>query len=124
LFITVTASSLARLDSAGEPFPLRQRNGLINVESEHEIGTAVSLFFPVLWNSKVAPVHSTNFTIKNTQRRRFMTQNVTQRLITSHLVSGQMKQGEEIALKIDQTLTQDATGTLALRRIRALVRLA
>jgi aconitate hydratase len=49
-----------------------------------------------------------------------MTQNVTQKLITSHLVSGQMKQGEEIALKIDQTLTQDATGTLALLEFEAI----
>jgi hypothetical protein len=51
----------------GAPFPLRQRNGLINVQSEPEKGTAVSLFFPVLWNSEVAPVHPTNFTIKNAQ---------------------------------------------------------
>jgi aconitate hydratase len=49
-----------------------------------------------------------------------MRQNVTQKLITSHLVSGQMKQGEEIAFKIDQTLTQDATGTLALLEFEAI----
>jgi aconitate hydratase len=39
--------------------------------------------------------------------------NVTQKLISSHLVSGEMKPGEEIAISIDQTLTQDATGTMA-----------
>ena len=38
--------------------------------------------------------------------------NITQKLISSHLVSGEMKPGEEIAISIDQTLTQDATGTM------------
>ena len=36
-----------------------------------------------------------------------------QKIIKAHLVSGEMIAGEEIALKIDQTLTQDATGTMA-----------
>jgi aconitate hydratase len=49
-----------------------------------------------------------------------MARNVTQKLIASHLVDGQMKQGQEIALKIDQTLTQDATGTLALLEFEAI----
>ena len=49
-----------------------------------------------------------------------MTQNLTQKLISSHLVSGRMKPGEEIAVKIDQTLTQDATGTLALLEFEAI----
>jgi aconitate hydratase len=49
-----------------------------------------------------------------------MTQNVTQKLIVGHLISGQIKQGQEIALKIDQTLTQDATGTLALLEFEAI----
>jgi aconitate hydratase len=40
--------------------------------------------------------------------------NVTEKIIQSHLVSGQIKPGEEIALKIDQTLCQDATGTLVM----------
>jgi aconitate hydratase len=39
--------------------------------------------------------------------------NITQKLISSHLVSGEMNPGEEIAISIDQTLTQDATGTMA-----------
>jgi predicted aconitate hydratase len=49
-----------------------------------------------------------------------MRQNVSQKLVASHLVSGRMKAGEEIALKIDQTLTQDATGTLALLEFEAM----
>ena len=44
-----------------------------------------------------------------------MAQNVTQKLIVGHLISGQIKQGQEIALKIDQTLTQDATGIASSR---------
>ena len=38
---------------------------------------------------------------------------IAQKIIGSHLVSGTMKPGEEIGIKIDQTLTQDATGTMA-----------
>nr|QBM01323.1 3-isopropylmalate dehydratase large subunit [uncultured archaeon] len=38
--------------------------------------------------------------------------NLTEKIILEHLVSGRMKEGEEIAIKIDQTLTQDATGTM------------
>jgi aconitate hydratase len=39
--------------------------------------------------------------------------NLTQKIIKAHLVEGSMVPGEEIALRIDQTLTQDATGTMA-----------
>ncbi len=38
---------------------------------------------------------------------------IAQKIIASHLVSGEMKIGSEISLRIDQTLTQDATGTMA-----------
>ena len=46
--------------------------------------------------------------------------NITQKIIKSHLISGEMKAGEEIAIKIDQTLTQDATGTMAYLQFEAL----
>lgn len=39
--------------------------------------------------------------------------NIAEKIIKAHLVSGRMERGEEIALSIDQTLTQDATGTMA-----------
>ena len=42
-----------------------------------------------------------------------MGKTIAQKIIAAHLVSGNMTAGEEIALKIDQTLTQDATGTMA-----------
>lgn len=38
---------------------------------------------------------------------------LAQKIIKNHLVEGEMKVGNEIAIKIDQTLTQDATGTMA-----------
>src|SRR5574344_497617 len=38
---------------------------------------------------------------------------IAQKIIKAHLVSGEMTVGNEISLKIDQTLTQDATGTMA-----------
>ena len=42
-----------------------------------------------------------------------MGKTIAQKIIASHLSSGEMVPGQEIALKIDQTLTQDATGTMA-----------
>lgn len=38
---------------------------------------------------------------------------IAQKIIKAHLVSGEMTVGSEVALRIDQTLTQDATGTMA-----------
>ncbi|MGZ5055628.1 MAG: aconitate hydratase [Methylobacter sp.] len=49
-----------------------------------------------------------------------MPKNVTQKLIECHLVEGEMKAGEEVALKIDQTLTQDATGTMVMLELEAM----
>jgi len=49
-----------------------------------------------------------------------MNLNVTQKLIQSHLVYGDMKPGEEIGIRIDQTLTQDATGTLVMLELEAM----
>ncbi|MEU1628878.1 aconitate hydratase [Streptomyces sp. NPDC020096] len=45
---------------------------------------------------------------------------VAHQLIAAHLVSGRMEPGEEIALRVDQTLTQDATGTLVMQELEAL----
>ena len=39
--------------------------------------------------------------------------NVVEKILTEHLVSGELASGQEIAIRIDQTLTQDATGTMA-----------
>jgi aconitate hydratase len=47
-------------------------------------------------------------------------QNVTNKLIRTHLVSGNMIPGEEISIKIDQTLTQDATGTLIMLELESM----
>ncbi|NLF29141.1 MAG: aconitate hydratase, partial [Clostridiales bacterium] len=46
--------------------------------------------------------------------------NLTEKLITAHLVSGEMKPGEQIAIRIDRTLTQDSTGTMAYLQFEAL----
>lgn len=45
---------------------------------------------------------------------------IGQKLIKSHLVSGEMIPGTEIGLRIDQTLTQDATGTMAYLEFEAM----
>ena len=45
---------------------------------------------------------------------------IAQKIIKEHLVCGEMTVGEEIGLKIDQTLTQDATGTMAYLQFEAM----
>ena len=49
-----------------------------------------------------------------------MAKNVAQKLIREHLLDGKMEVGEEIALKIDQTLCQDATGTMVMLELEAM----
>jgi aconitate hydratase len=49
-----------------------------------------------------------------------MGKNATQKLIDHHRVEGRMEPGAELALKIDQTLTQDATGTLVMLEFEAM----
>lgn len=46
--------------------------------------------------------------------------NIAQKLIKDHLVSGKMIPGTEISIKVDQTLTQDATGTVAYLQFEAM----
>lgn len=48
-----------------------------------------------------------------------MPSNVTQKLIKAHLSDGSLHAGKPITLKIDQTLTQDATGTLVMLTLEA-----
>ncbi|MBI4360686.1 aconitate hydratase [Candidatus Micrarchaeota archaeon] len=49
-----------------------------------------------------------------------MGMNLTHKIISEHLVDGQMVVGEEIGIKVDQTLTQDATGTMSFLQFEAL----
>jgi aconitate hydratase len=49
-----------------------------------------------------------------------MGRSVAQQLIEAHLVSGEMVAGQEISIRVDQTLTQDATGTLVMLELEAL----
>ncbi|UWG98959.1 aconitate hydratase [Dehalobacter sp. DCM] len=49
-----------------------------------------------------------------------MKQNLTQKILTAHLVSGELGAGGEIGIRIDQTLTQDATGTMAYLQFEAM----
>lgn len=46
--------------------------------------------------------------------------NVAQKLIASHLVTGDLTPGSEISIRIDQTLTQDSTGTMAYLQLEAI----
>lgn len=45
---------------------------------------------------------------------------LTEKILKAHLVDGEMVKGKEIGIKIDQTLTQDATGTMAYLEFEAM----
>ena len=46
--------------------------------------------------------------------------NIVEKVISSHLVSGELKAGSEVAIRIDHTLTQDSTGTMAYLQLDAM----
>ncbi|MBR7141886.1 MAG: aconitate hydratase [Clostridia bacterium] len=46
--------------------------------------------------------------------------NITRKIIANHLVTGEMVAGQEISIRIDQTLTQDSTGTMAYLQFESL----
>ncbi len=46
--------------------------------------------------------------------------NLTQKILKNHLLKGELVPGEEIAIRIDQTLTQDSTGTMAYLQLEAM----
>jgi aconitate hydratase len=50
----------------------------------------------------------------------FMPLNLTQKIIQAHLIEGELKAGSPVAIRIDQTLTQDATGTMAYLQFEAM----
>ncbi|MCF6290167.1 MAG: aconitate hydratase [Desulfobacterales bacterium] len=49
-----------------------------------------------------------------------MGKTVTEKILAAHLVEGRLEKGEEIGIRIDQTLTQDATGTMAYLEFEAI----
>lgn len=51
---------------------------------------------------------------------RFLGRSIVQKILGSHLLSGELAAGQEIAISIDQTLTQDATGTMAYLQFEAM----
>lgn len=50
----------------------------------------------------------------------FMGKSITEKILDKHIVIGTPKKGEEVGIKIDQTLTQDATGTMAYLQFEAM----
>ncbi len=49
-----------------------------------------------------------------------MGKNIVQKILDAHLISGRSRQGEDVGIGIDQTLTQDATGTMAYLEFEAM----
>lgn len=52
--------------------------------------------------------------------RRMSSMNLTQKILSAHLLSGELIPGTEISIRIDQTLTQDSTGTMAYLQFEAM----
>jgi len=65
-------------------------------------------------------VHNYNIVKKMYSEAISLGYTIAQKIIRSHLVSGEMIPGSDVALKIDQTLTQDATGTMAYLEFEAM----
>ena len=49
-----------------------------------------------------------------------MGKGIVQKILEKHIIEGKWEPGKEIAIKIDQTLTQDATGTMAYLQFEAM----
>src|SRR5512137_2593062 len=49
-----------------------------------------------------------------------MGKTITEKILTTHIVEGKPEKGKEVGIKIDQTLTQDATGTMAYLQFEAM----
>ena len=60
------------------------------------------------------------FRALNDQEVKVMGYTIGQKIIKAHMLSGDMTPGSEIGLRIDQTLTQDATGTMAYLEFEAM----
>src|SRR6185312_1052319 len=75
---------------------------------------------PAWWRtaSRREPTMTTQST--SSPARQSPARNVAQQLIASHLVEGEMVPGTEVGIAIDQTLTQDATGTMVMLELEAM----
>lgn len=72
--------------------------------------------FSVIMYRRTCPVLSQ----ASEKRRSFMGLTIAEKILSAHLVDGKLTKGSEIGLKIDQTLTQDATGTMAYLEFEAM----
>src|SRR3990170_329589 len=66
------------------------------------------------------PLPSMEYTDPQRGRRIAVGKNIVEKTIRDHYVSGEKKPGKEVAIRIDQTLTQDATGTMAYLQFEAM----
>ena len=49
-----------------------------------------------------------------------MARNIVEKILAEHILSGKAKAGSEVTIRIDQTLTQDATGTMTYLQLEAM----
>ena len=58
--------------------------------------------------------------MKITLKEYFMGKNVFEKIMAEHIISGEMIAGQEISVKVDQTLTQDSLGAMAYLQYEAI----
>ena len=104
-----------------EKLLLQSRNFVNFLTTDHEIwynkriGRKISfLFFRRTSGRTAGNKHKNRKDLMN------MGLTLTEKILKAHLVEGEMKKGTEIGIRIDQTLTQDATGTMAYLEFEAM----
>jgi aconitate hydratase len=83
-------------------------------------GVALNLLYPTLSPTKKFFYGRGCWRLPPGDRKEVMGKSIVEQIMAAHLVSGELAPGAELALKIDHTLTQDATGTLAYLEFEAM----
>lgn len=76
--------------------------------------------FPLNHLDKIGIIVYNNTIIQLYEEEPIMGLNLAQKIIKEHLISGELEKGNEISIRIDQTLTQDSTGTMAYLQFEAI----
>ncbi len=94
-----------------------RRGGIYFFRKKQDEPTVPSRFRPVARQTRRAanPRGTANFV-----RSRRTHMNLTYQILKNHLVEGELTPGREISIRIDQTLTQDSTGTMAYLQFEAM----
>jgi aconitate hydratase len=73
-----------------------------------------------MFSLKFASAIMSHIKLQEREGRKNMKKNLTQKILDAHIVEGEPVKGNPVELKMDQTLTQDATGTMAYMQLEAM----